>query len=337
MIRNLLKKKVFWVIFIAVLVASFLIWKFIFNKKDNLDSAKIERGVVAEELVLSGEVKADKDASLKFSSSGKVAWVGVIEGDIVKKGQALAKLDTVYLNSALQSARASLRLYDATVDKVHDDVKNHSSDENLTQRDTRTTAEATKDKAYEAVVQAEDALRNSTLLSPFAGVVTYVGDYFPGVYALVSEKIVEVVDPDTIYFTVSADQNEVVKLKEKQKVKIVLDSYSDKELEGEVVYIGLTPKEGETGAVYDIKVKFNGGETNLLNLMKIGMTGDAKFVVSEKSDVLHVPPKFVSSDVKGKYLKVGDGNNKTYIETGLEGEERVEITGNIKEGDTVYE
>lgn len=337
MLKNMLGKKVFWVIFVIALAASFLVWRFIFNKNSgSLATTTIQKGTVAEELILSGEVKADKDASLSFSSSGKIAWIGVKEGDEVKKGQALAKLDTVYLNSALQSARASLRLYDATVDRVHDDVKNHSSDETWLQRDTRTTAEATKDKAYEAVVQAEDALKNSTLLSPFAGVATFVGDFFPGVNVMYTDQIVEIVDPATIYFSVSADQNEVTKLKNGQKVKMVLDSYADRELEGEIIYIGLTPKEGETGAVYDVKVKFT-GNTGLLSSLKVGMTGDAKFVVSEKSDVLYVPPKFLGSDLQGRYLKVSSRNNKVYVVMGLEGEERVEVSGNIKEGDTVYE
>jgi len=67
------------------------------------------------------------------------------------------------------------------------------------------------------------------------------------------------------------------------------------------------------------------------------MTGDARFALSEKSDVLYVPPQFINSDKNGKYLRLGRKNNKVYIETGIEGEERVEVIGDTKEGDIVYD
>jgi len=67
------------------------------------------------------------------------------------------------------------------------------------------------------------------------------------------------------------------------------------------------------------------------------MGGDAKFVLSEKEGVLYVPPEFVNSDVNGKYVNLDKGNNKRYVEVGIEGEDRVEIIGDVKEGDVVYD
>jgi hypothetical protein len=72
-------------------------------------------------------------------------------------------------------------------------------------------------------------------------------------------------------------------------------------------------------------------------MFRIGMTGDAKFVLAQKENVLFVPPQFVNSDLSGKYLKLGKTNNKTFIETGLEGEDRIEIKGNVRVGDVVYD
>jgi len=307
-----------------------------FGGSKDAETSTIEKGSVAEELILSGEVRADKDASLTFSTSGKVSWIGVEEGDEVYKGQALAKLDTTNLNSALQRARSDLRAAEASVEKVHDDVKNHSSDETFAQKDTRTTYEAAKDKAYEAVIQAEDNLRNSTLHSPFGGIVSFVADIFPGVGVFYTDKIIQIVDPETIFFEVSADQNEIIKLHVGQEVKMALDSFPDQDFKGEIVFLGLTPKEDEAGAVYKVKVKVTDlGVEN--SKIKIGMTGDAKFVVSQKDDVLFASPKFVGSDTKGKFVRVGSKDNKTYIEVGVEGEERVEITGSVSEGDTIYD
>lgn len=331
------RKKLLLIIVIVLVVAGFLYQRLvILPKKTAVETAKVERGTVTEELVLSGEISADEYAKLTFPTSGEISWVGVKEGDTVKKGQALTKLNTTVLNTTFQQARATLREEEATVENIHDQVKDHTGDETYVQKDTRTTAEAAKDRAYEAYVAAEYNLRNSTLYSPFAGIASYVAHPFSGVNILFSETQVEVINPQTIYFDVTGDQDEVIDLFIGQQVNILLDSIPDEDLEGTVDFISYTPKAGESGTVYKIKVKFLKGDFDSKKY-RIGMTGDAKFVLQEKEGVIYVPPKFVSSDNKGKYLKVGKSSNKVYIEVGIEGEDRVEIKGDIKEGDIVYD
>ncbi len=324
--------------FLVIVLVGFGIWRGAVGRKNgDVESATIERGTVSEELILTGEIKADEHALITFPTSGKISWVGVSEGDRVKKGQALSKLDTTVLNSTFQQARATLRAAEAAVDKVHDDVKDRDDTETFTERDTRTTAEATKDRAWDAYVAAEYNLRNSTLVSPFEGIVTYLARPFSGVNVLAASTQIEVVNPDTIYFEVSADQSEVIDLHEGQKVNIILDSFTDDKLEGMIDFISYTPDSGEAGTVYNIKVSFVGNKIDL-SKVRIGMSGDAKFVLSEVSDVFYTPPKFVNSDTKGKYVNLSKKNNKVYVEVGLEGEERVEIISDeVKEGDIIFD
>ena len=163
---EIIKKKLL-IALVAILLIVFVVPRF-FVKNAKKETTKVEKGTVEEQLILSGEVKAVEHVELYFSTSGKIIWVGVKEGKIVKKGQALAKLDTTQLNADYQRALSDLRSAEATVQKIHDDVKNHSSDETFTQKETRTTAEVAKDKAYEAVKKAEDNLKNATLIAPFS-------------------------------------------------------------------------------------------------------------------------------------------------------------------------
>lgn len=331
----LFSRKVLWLL-AAMALAIILIPRVISNSKNkSVATSEIKKGKVEEELILSGEVKADKFAELYFQSSGKIAWIGVEEGQKVVKGQTLAKLDTVKLSADLQRAYADLREAQATLDKVHDDVKGHSADETFTQRESRTTAEVANDKAYDAVTKAQEDLRNATLYAPFPGIVSFVANSSPGINIIYTQKQLEVVDPSTLYFEVSADQTEVTSLALGKKVTVVLDSFGDEEFGAEVAYIGYTPKTGETGTVYKIKVilleSLDSAE------VRVGMTGDAVFILSEKEDVLYVAPKFLNTDSKGTYLKVGSPKNKVYIETGLEGEEKVEVVGNLKEGQLLYD
>lgn len=331
---SLFKNKFFLVLLIIAIAAiSFFIFK---SKKEQPQSIETQKGIVTEDLILSGEIKADEYAALTYSTSGKVSWVGVKEGDQIKKGQALGKLDTTSLNAAFQQSKATLRAAEATVANVHDQVKDHSSDETYAQKDSRTTAEAAKDRAYEAYIAAQDNLKNSTIFSPFKGIVTYIANAYPGVNALYSQIQFEVINPDTIYFEAFADQTEIININEGQKVKVILDAL-DEELAGTINFISFAPKTNESGAVYKIKIKFEKSDFDT-KVYRIGMTGDVKLVLQEKQEVLYIPPKFVNSDNKGKYIKLGSVKNKTYVEIGIEGEDRVEIISDkVKEGDVVFD
>lgn len=334
--RILGRKKLLIVIFVLI-IAGVLIYRFVVKRNGEEETVEVERGKVVEELILSGEIDADEYAQLAFPTSGKIAWVAVNEGDWVKKGQVLTKLDTTALNTTFQQTRATLRAAEAALENVHDQVKDNDEDETFAEKDTRTAAEVVKDKAYEAYVAAEYNLRNSTILSPFEGLVTYLAHPFAGVNILFSETQVEIINPETIFFDVSADQSEVTDLHVGQKVVVILDSISDEEILGVVDFISYTPKSDETGTVYKIKVDFLKDSFDT-NVYRIGMTGDAEFILSEKENVLYLPPKFVNSDSKGKYVRKGKRNNKVYIEVGVEGEDRVEIISDeVKEGDIVFD
>jgi RND family efflux transporter MFP subunit len=336
-LRLLKRRKLLLIIFVILAVIGFSYYKIVSRRNAGVQTAKVEKGTVSEELVLSGEINADEYTQLSFPTSGEISWVGVKEGDKVKKGQSLSKLDTTILNSTFQQAQATLRAAEATVENIHDQVKDHSGDETYSQKDTRTTAEAAKDKAYEAYIQAEYNLRNSTLIAPFTGIITYLAHPFPGVNILVTEPQIELINPDTIYFDVSADQNDVVNLSVGQPVSVSIDSLPDETIDGEISFISYTPKSGEAGTVYKIKVMLEGNDLDAQKV-RIGMSGDAHFIINKKDNVLYVPPKFINTNGEGKYLNVGSLNNRVYIEVGIEGEDRVEIISDkVKEGETVFD
>lgn len=323
---------------IAVLLLILLVSGFFFFRSKNkvVKTSVIQKGNLKEEMVLSGEINAINYAKMTFETSGKINYVGVKEGDKVFKGKLLSKLDTTVLNSNYQTALSSLRITQATVDNVKDQVKGHANDETFAQKDLRTLAEANKDKAYEAVIAAKRNLDGASLYAPFNGIITYVAHPYSGVYVSVASNEIEIIDPSTMYLSVLADQTEVTKLKKGQSVAIVLDSFEDKEFEGIIENISFTPKVGESGSVYSIKVSFK--NINLeTSSFKIAMTGDAKFVISQKENILFVPSNFVKQDKNGNFIKKNKKGDKVYITTGIESENDTEIISEIKEGQVIYD
>lgn len=318
---------------ITLLVVVFIGYRTI-RPKTGTAIGTIQRGEVKQTLTLSGEIASDEDATLQFNQAGKLAWVAVKDGQWVNSGTGLMGLDAIVLNSAYETALNTYRSTQATVDKIHDDVKDHSTDETLAQRQTRTIAEVANDNAYEAVKIAKKNLDESTLVSPVSGYVTLLGSAVAGVNVMPGVPQVEVVNPASIYLLVTADQTDVVNLKTDALAQITLDAYPETTLSGKVVSIGMSPKAGETGTVYAVKLTLTAAsqETNY----KIGMTGDADFVIADKQGVLYIDSQFIKTDAGEKYLLVGQAKKKVYVETGVEGDSGVEIVGgNVQVGEIV--
>jgi len=335
MIKQFLSKhgKKIAIILVVLVGILFLVFR---NKNKEIKTAEVKKGDLKEELILSGEINATNYAKLSFETSGKIVYVGVKEGEKVNKGRLISKLDSTVLNSNYQIANSNLRTYEATAQNILDQVKGNDDDESYAQKDSRTTAESNKDKAYEALIIAKRNLDGANLYAPFGGIVTYLAHPFSGVYTSLGAVEAEIIDLTTMYFDVLADQTEVTKLSVGQKVEITLDSFEEKMFDGVVSNISFVPKLGESGSVYSVKVSFvdNVGDNSPF---KISMTGDAKFITSEKKDVLFIPNSFVKQDKNGSFIKKNKKGEKVYIETGIESEDSTEIKGDIKEGQVIYD
>ena len=324
---------------IVLAIALVLVGIFYFRgrNKNGVETSTIQRGAVREELILTGSVRAQKHAKLYFPTPGKISWVGVTEGQKIYRGQGLTSLDKSVLNATYQQALNNYRSYQAAAESTLDSLKDNDSDETFAQKAQRTAAEVARDNAYDALKAAKYNLDNATILAPFAGIVASLPFPTPGVNVTPADLQVEVVDPATIYFEVGEDQSDVTNVHEGQEVVVVLDSFPGMEFKGRVSFVSYTPKAGEAGTVYEVKVIFEKGTLGEVT-PRIGMTGDSKFILSQKENVLFVPSEFINSDIKGRYLKVGNKNNKTYVEVGLEGEDKVEIIeGKVGQGEVVYD
>src|ERR1700736_6271041 len=98
------------------------------------------------ELVLYGNVDL-RQADLAFNDSGRIAEVLSQEGDAVKQGQVLARLDTSRLTTQMAQAEAQVAGQNAAVDKLH----NGSRPEEIAQ--ARANVDAAKADADNARTQ----------------------------------------------------------------------------------------------------------------------------------------------------------------------------------------
>jgi RND family efflux transporter MFP subunit len=305
------------------------------------ESAKVKRGDLKEETTISGEIAADEHITLRFQTSGRLTWVGVKEGDYIKKYQGIASLDQRQLKKTLEKYLNTYVNERYDFEQTHDDYwqEQYALSDGL-KREAERIIKKSQNDLNSTVLDVELqnlSLEYANLWSPIEGLVVRVDTPFASVNITPAQAEFEIINPQSIYFSATVDQTEVIKLKEKMKGQLTLDSYPEKNLRGEIKNISFTPKTGETGTVYEIKFSIN--KANKDYQYRIGMTGDLTFTTKKIKNVLYLPIKFIKSANGKKYVDlVKNGSKvKTYITTGMETDNLIEITSGLSEGELVYD
>lgn len=140
-------------------------------------AARIETGLARA----TGAVRAREDAVLSAKATGQIQRIRVQVGDRVKAGAVLAEMDAANARIALENAKAMERLAAARLAEADREVARgkvlfegqgmpQSAWEQV--QTGREVAAAQLDQARAGVRQAEQALRDTAITAPFAGVVT---------------------------------------------------------------------------------------------------------------------------------------------------------------------
>ena len=301
----------------------------------------VKRQDLVEMLSLSGEIDAKEKADVKFQTSGMLSWVGVKEGDFVKKYQVLASLDKRELQNSMSQLLNTYMKERWDFEQGVDDNKDW---------ETRGMSDAVRDAVKRTLqknqfdlnnsvltVEAKDlAMKFSNIWTPIEGIVTSIDVPVPGTNITPAGAVFRVVNPKSLYFSATADQTEVVNFLTGTRGKIVLESYPDIEMDGVIESISFEPKTGESGIVYELKMMMDSAKIG--EGLKMGMTGDANFITKEKTDVLAVPEAYLEKE-DGSYFVtkvVGVVMERTEVTVGETIDGMVEIKEGLNEGDTLY-
>lgn len=340
-IRDLLTKikthrrKIFLVLFIAILLAfTFYKIRIAPQRQKKIETYKVKRGTLQEKLTISGSIDAEEHVILRFQTGGKMVWVGVNEGDYVKKWSGIASLDRRELQKRLDKSLKDYLITRWDFDQTKDDNKVITNDKIKRIVDK---AQFSLDKSVIDVEIVNLALEEAVISTPIEGLVVRVSSPYAGVNVSPNQAEFEIVNPNTIYFKASADQTEVTKLQNGEEGELVLDPFEDEKITGKIKNISYLPQSGETGTVYPLKFSLDKENTDYK--YKIGMTGDLSFVTDERQNVLYLPIKFVKTENSKYYvnLKRGEKIVKKQVKTGLETDEFIEIKSGLAEGEAVYD
>jgi len=235
------------------------------------------------------------EAQLGFQAAGRIEIIKPREGDAVKQGELLARLDTRETAARLAQARAQVQASSARLAEVRRDLERNRTllagsaigQEAYDKSElARQLAESDLAQARAQVQALEAVLANMTVLASFDGVVT-VRHREPGETVAAGAPVLTLMNPDDRWVRIYIPEQRIGAVHLGQKAAIVSDTYPDKRYGGAVVFIAaqaeFTPKNVQTSEervklVYAVKVRISDDPRFEL---KPGMPADVRLEAGE--------------------------------------------------------
>ena len=345
-----------WAVVVAVLAGVLLFLKDFLNPpiEVQLTTATLTSPAQANAiLTASGYVVARRKAAVASKGTGTLVFLGVEEGDAVKKGQVIARLDDSDVTATLQRAQENLRVAEADLNDAKQSLERQRI---LLERDMVARAEydiaearykrvvAGIDAAKFGVKEAQVGVDNMRIVAPFDGTVLKknadVGEIVAPLAGAASSKAAVVTIADMSSLEVEADVSEanITRVVPEQGCEIRLDAYPDRRYLGYVTKI--VPTADRAKATVLVKIKFKDYDNRVLPEMGAKITflapGSDQSAVQAKP-VLAVPAAAVASRNTGPVVFQVKEDRAAEIPVVL-GERignLVEIKEGLKEGDKV--
>lgn len=225
----------------------------------------------SNDLVASGTVEAT-EAQLGFQAPGRIEEISAREGDAVKQGQVLARLDTRETEARLAQAQAQARAAQLRLRETERDLKRSREllgggaigEEAYDKAQTaKKVASSDYDQAQAQVAAFEAVLANMQVRASFDGIVT-IRHHEPGEIVSAGTPILTIMNPNDRWVRIYIAENRLGALQLGEKASITTDTYPKKHYGGQVIYIAsqaeFTPKNVQTTEervklVYAVKVR----------------------------------------------------------------------------------
>jgi HlyD family secretion protein len=235
------------------------------RKKTTVQTGKVEKKDLVQVVTASGEVRPKRYVNVGANVSGRLIEINVLEGDRVKKGQVLARVESERYEAIQRQSEAGVAAARADLQRTEADVAaaKLAFDRAKRMQQDKLIADSAYDQAEAewkmktanvesarrrvAQLQAQlestrDDLTKTTVISPMDGVVTNLpkeaGEMVIGAMSFSPTVIMTVADLSIMECEVMVDETDFRNLKLGQEAKIKVDALEGLELKGDVTEIG---------------------------------------------------------------------------------------------------
>ena len=289
--------------------------------------------------LISGTLMAERDATVRAEASGSVLQVTVSEGQAVRRGALLARIEDQALGDAYKSAQSAVKSAEQALGVAEREAQRTDTlvrggalaeRELDTSRNAVTAAQAQLEDARSRLAGAAKQLGNLTVRSPMDGVVAgravNEGDVVsPGT------ELYRIIDPRSMRLEASVPSEYLATIKVGLPVRFEVRGYPGQSFDGRIERIGPAADPVTRQVSIFVTIPNTGGR------LVAGLFAEGR-VAQESRRTLVVPLTAVNTDDPRApwVLRAAGGKaERVPVVLGLRDEqtERVEITAGVKDGD----
>lgn len=286
---------------------------------------KVAAVALPQTITAVGSLRSDESVMLRPEVAGRIVEILFEEGQRVKKGDTLLRLDAAINAADLQQARANVTLAES---KYHRSID--LAARNFISGQARDEVKNNLEVAQAALALAEAKLAQTELKAPFSGLiglrVVSVGDYVKEGADLVN---LEAIDPLKVDFRVPEIYLKQVRVG--QPIEVALDALPGQNYTGKI--LALNPLLDAAGRSIVIRAQVSNQDT----VLRPGMFARVTLITREEKDALLLPEEALVPQGTEQYVfRVVDGKAvRVRVETGQRRDGKVEILKGVAKDDVV--
>jgi membrane fusion protein, multidrug efflux system len=286
----------------------------------------VTRGSIARQVTVAGVVEPVRSIGVNSQLAGAVNTVLVEEGDLVRRGTVLARMDARELAAQLAAAEAQYEVTRAAYERA----------DQLRERRVITLPEYERERTAFAAAQAQrDQLRTrvgfATVTAPLAGVITEKrvesGDVVGN-----QARLFTIADVTELVVRVGVSELDVVELRQGDAAVITLDAFPNQQLRGRIRRI--FPSGDPTTRLVPTEVVF---DAQSARVARPGFLARVTFDLATSENVLLLPVSAVLGAQGAQAVFVVENGTaaRRPVTTGLTSQGRIEIISGLAEGEPV--
>jgi membrane fusion protein (multidrug efflux system) len=286
---------------------------------------KVEPAPMRDILVLPGETEARHDVILAAEQDGRVEWIGPTEGQEVKKGDLVAKIDVEALKATLDRLEAGHKLAEDVAARRRTLYK-----ENIVSQEAFDKALTEEKLAQFLLREAKVKYEKGFVRSPITGMVNKL-HVDPGEFVNRGKPVADLVDVNRIRINVNVPELDVRYLKVGQKALVTIDAYHKDKWEGEVDFVAF--KADPASKTFKVRVVVENKDRRI----RPGMIARVAFLRRLIPDAIAAPLHAILDKGGERILfveKDGIAHART-VSIGVIGIKTVQITKGLQPGENL--
>ena len=334
----------------------FFVYKNSQKKPITYETHTLSKNDIIKKVVATGSVVPEKQIEITPKISGVIEHINVEAGDMVSKGDILAKVAIVPNMISQNAAESRVRQAEINLD---DAQREYERNKKLVENDVISEVEFQRFKlsynsALEEVQAAKDNLllikkgvtqktrsqTNTLIRSTINGMVLDV-PIKEGSSVIESNNfnngtiVAEIADMSKMIFEGVVDESEVDKLAIGMPIRLTVGAIEGKQFKANITYISPKGSEVDGSIQFDIKAT-----VELLEgaFIRAGYSANANIIIDERKDVWVINEGLLQFDDEGAFVEIEVAEQvfeKRYVETGLSDGINAEVVSGISDKDKI--